>query len=522
MFHEHVEATPNAVYLESENRRLTYLECNMEASRVAASMVAGGLKRGDRVALAAGNSFEQVVSLHACFALGVVAVPLNARSAAGELATSIRNTQCKAALVQAADVEKFAEACGLAGASGVRLVVVGDDAAVLGAAAAGSGAVRGAVRVTSYREVSCVRRAAVPIACSKPGDIAMLQQTGGTTGTPKTAALTNSNLAAAAIMMRRHIDGVVRSDTVRSLVVQPLYHIMGFINTVGLALVDGGTLVFSASCKAPDVLRAIAKLRPNYFAAVPTLLAKVEREASTAHAAELDSLDVVVVGGSPLPEEIARGFKARFGVRMLQGYGMSEVPVVAMESGDEGCCRGGVGRMLSPGQARIVDVDDRARDVLPGQAGELLVRGPQVCAGYFGNAQATADAMVDGWFATGDIVVRDADGYMTIVGRKKEMIVSSGFNVYPAEIDDVLYRHPAVLEACTVGVPHPERVEIPKSYVVLKPGRSATVDELVQFCRQHLAAYKVPKLVEFVEDLPKTSVGKPDRRALAGSKGQSL
>lgn len=514
MFYEHVKATPNAVYLESESRRLTYLECDTEAGRVAASMVMCGLRCGDRVALAAGNSFEQVVLLHACFALGVIAVPLNSRSTAGELATLIRKTQCKAVLVRALDVEKFAEACELAGASDISLVVTAGDADSARSVAASCAKLSG-IRVISYDEVASARRLVVPAACVKPDDIAMLQQTGGTTGTPKTAALTNRNLVAAATMMRRHIDGVLQSKPVKSLVVQPLYHIMGFINTVGLALVDGGTLAFSNSCKAPDVLNAIAKLRPNYFAAVPTLLAKVEREASSARVGRLDSLDVVVVGGSPLPEGIARGFKARFGVRMLQGYGMSEVPVVAMENGDESCCRGGVGSVLAPGRARIVDVGNRERDVAIGQAGELLVRGPQVAMGYFGDARATCDAMKDGWFATGDIVMCDEDGYMTIVGRKKEMIVSSGFNVYPAEIDDVLYRHPAVLEACTVSVPHPDRVEVPKAYVVLKEGRTATVSELVSFCRQHLVAYKVPKQIEFVEDLPKTSVGKPDRRALA-------
>ena len=306
MFYEHVKATPNAVYLESESRRLTYLECDTEAGRVAASMVARGLRCGDRVALAAGNSFEQVVLLHACFTLGVIAVPLNSRSTADELATLIRKTQCKAVLVRASDVEKFAEACELAGASDISLVVTAGDVGSARSVAA-SCAKLGGIRVVSYDEVASARRMVVPAACVKPDDIAMLQQTGGTTGTPKTAALTNRNLVAAATMMRRHIDGVLQSKPVKSLVVQPLYHIMGFINTVGLALVDGGTLAFSNSCKAPDVLNAIAKLRPNYFAAVPTLLAKVEREASSARVGRLDSLDVVVVGGSPLPEEIARG-----------------------------------------------------------------------------------------------------------------------------------------------------------------------------------------------------------------------
>lgn len=506
MFHAHVSATPDVVYLESERGRLTYAQCGTEVCRVAASMAAGGLCHGDRVALAAGNSFEQVISLHACFALGVVAVPLNARSTVDELAISIRNTQCKAVFVQAGDMEKFVQVRSLAGASGLRIVFAGKPAAQCMQTEAG---------LIAYDEIVHVSCAAAPKARVAPGDIAMLQQTGGSTGNPKTAALTNENLAAAAIMMRWHINGALSSARVKTLVVQPLYHIMGFINTIGLALVDGGTLAFAESCKAPDVLRAIARLRPNYFAAVPTLLAKVEREVPSADAPRIDSLDLVVVGGSPLPEEIARRFKARFGVRMAQGYGMSEIPVIAMEECDGGACRGGVGCALPPGKTRIVKVDDRSCEVGPGKAGELLVRGPQVALGYFGDARATAEAMADGWFETGDIVTCGDDGYMTIVGRKKEMIVSSGFNVYPAEIDAVLYSHPAVIEACTVGVSHPERVEVPKSYVVLKKGYAATVNELVQFCRQHLAAYKVPKLIEFVDDLPKTSVGKPDRRALA-------
>jgi long-chain acyl-CoA synthetase len=222
-----------------------------------------------------------------------------------------------------------------------------------------------------------------------------------------------------------------------------------------------------------------------------------------------------------MPLEVMEAFEQRFGATIIEGYGLSETSPVTHVNPATGLRKPGtIGIPVPDTDAEIVDIDTGTRVLPPGEPGELRIRGPQVMAGYWGMPEETADAMRDGWFYTGDIATMDEDGYFTIVDRKKDMILASGLNVYPREVEEVLYEHPAVLEAGVIGVPDPYRGESVKAYVVLKPGASATAEELEAYCREHLSAYKVPHAFEFRDTLPKSGVGKVLRRVLVEEERQ--
>lgn len=294
----------------------------------------------------------------------------------------------------------------------------------------------------------------------------------------------------------------------------PFFHVYGMTVAMNFALNLGASLVIMPRFEVQEALRLISRYRPTIFPGVPTMYVAINSCPETPQH-DLRSIEACLSGAAPLPAEVQRQFEAITGGRLVEGYGLTEAAPVTHCNPTYGQRRAGsIGVPLPDVDARIVDLEKGETELPIGQVGELVVRGPQVMRGYWNMPEETATVLRNGWLYTGDVARRDEDGYFYLVDRKKDVIIASGFNIYPREIDEVLYAHPKVREAVAVGIPDPYRGETVKVFVVLKSGEVATEEEIIGYCRQHLARYKVPTAVEFRSSLPKSMVGKVLRRAL--------
>ena len=346
------------------------------------------------------------------------------------------------------------------------------------------------------------------------GDIALLQYTGGTTGPAKGVMLSHGNLSYHVQQLRAWLPTLRDGEEV-ALGSLPYFHVFGFTCSMLLSIYTGAAVVLMPNPRDIDrMMSNIQKHRISLFPAVPALFNSLNRHPRLT-AYDVSSIRCCVSGSAPLPADVLRRFEELTGAKISEGFGMTECSPCTHCNPIDGLRKvGSIGVPLPNTDARIVDPDDGVTDMPVGTEGELIVSGPQVMLGYWGRDEATAATIRDGWLYTGDLAVVDDDGFFRIVGRKKDMILASGYNVYPDEIDRVLAGHPAVFEACTIGIPDEKRGETVKAFVALLPGKSATADELAEHCRENLAAYKVPRDIEFRADLPKSSMMKLLRREL--------
>ncbi|NBQ43740.1 MAG: long-chain fatty acid--CoA ligase [Mycobacteriaceae bacterium] len=305
-----------------------------------------------------------------------------------------------------------------------------------------------------------------------------------------------------------------KDEPLRALAAVPIYHIYGFNMNVNANHVSGGTIIMVPQPSVDNVLEAINKHEPNLFPAVPAMIIGLNQHPDIS-TSKIGSVKAVVSGSAPLPLEAMKTFEALSGALIFEGYGMSETSNIVTANPLFTVRKpGGVGIPFPDNDVRIVDLDDPDKEMPLGEPGELLCKGPTVMREYWNNPAETEKTFRDGWLLTGDIAYMDTDGHVFIVDRKKDMILSSGFNVYPREIDELMYTHPKVLQACSFGIPDEKRGESLKLALVLKPGQEMTEDEVREFCKANLSGYKVPKQVAFMAELPVTSVGKPDRKKL--------
>src|SRR5438309_860828 len=348
---------------------------------------------------------------------------------------------------------------------------------------------------------------------ARPDDVAVLQYTGGTTGTPKGAMLTHRNLVANAVQTAAWFaTGAQESERVLGAI--PLFHVYGLTAVMLLSIVKGNEMILYPNPREIDaILKLIDKTKPTLFPGVPTMYIAILRHPDVAKY-DLRSVRACISGAAPLPNEVRKQFEAATGGRLVEGYGLTEASPVTHCNPLNGIVKECIGIPFPDTDAKLVDPEDPSRTVGPGEAGELAVRGPQVMKGYWNHPDETAAVLRDGWLLTGDIAKMDEDGYFSIVDRKKDLILCSGYNVYPREVEEVLFMHPAVAEAAAIGIPDAYRGESVTAFVVLKGGMTATEAEIVAFCKERLAAFKVPKAVEFTKDLPKSLVGKVLRREL--------
>lgn len=348
---------------------------------------------------------------------------------------------------------------------------------------------------------------------------AVLLYTGGTTGVPKGAALSHRNLVCNTLQARAWFSQL-RPGEGTTLAVIPFFHSYGMTSAMNLCISNGSRLILLPRFEIARVFGAIARYRPTMFPGVPTMYTAIINHPQ-ARTVNMRSIHACISGAAPLPGEVQAQFETLTGGRLVEGYGLTETSPVTHVNPMQGTRKlGSIGVPIPDTDARIVDPEHLDRTLGIEAVGELAIRGPQVMTGYWQHPEETSLVMRDGWLLTGDIAKMDHDGFFFIVDRKKELIKSGGMNVFPREVEEVLYAHPAVLEAAAIGVPDAYRGEVVKAFVVLKPGATGTADDLIEHCRQHLAKFKVPQTIEFRDQLPKSLVGKILRRVLSEEEGR--
>jgi len=348
-------------------------------------------------------------------------------------------------------------------------------------------------------------------------DLAVFQYTGGTTGVSKGTMLTHRNLVSNVVQCRAWFPGIREGEDI-VLCTLPFFHSYGMTVDMNLGIFIGANLVLIPNPRDLHmILKAISKHRPTLFPGVPAMyITLINSPEVQSGKMDISSIRACLSGAAPLPVEVQEEFEKITGGKLVEGYGLSEASPVTHANPIEGMRKtGSIGMPLPNTEVKVVDVEDRTRELPVGEIGELTVRGPQVMKGYWNMPEETEMVLDDeGWLYTGDIARADSDGFFYIVDRKKDMIIASGYNIYPRDVEEVLFEHPKVADVAVAGVPDPKRGETVKAYIVLKEGETATEEEIKEFCRERMSKYKVPTLVEFRDELPKTMVGKVLRRVL--------
>ncbi|MER6356332.1 long-chain fatty acid--CoA ligase [Streptomyces sp. NPDC001634] len=463
----------------------TYAELDERSARAAALLRAEGVRPGDRVALMLPNVPEFVVLYYGVLRAGAIVVPMNPLLKTRETEYHLND-------------------------SGAVLLFEWHQAPGEGAQGAAAAGVRHiAVEPSVFAELLAGHEPLSGVTETAGEDVAVLLYTSGTTGRPKGAALTHAGLRHNTDVNATLIQRMTSEDVVVGCL--PLFHIFGQICTMSVAVRSGASLVLIPRFDPGTVLDAIARERATVFEGVPTMYAALLQ-----HPAEADvsTLRMCISGGASLPVEVLHGFERRFGCMVLEGFGMSETsPVVSFNHPDRPRKAGSVGTPIQDVEVRLLD--EKGQDVAFGEIGELAVRGPNVMKGYWNRPEETAATIPDGWLRTGDLARQDEDGYLYIVDRKKDMIIRGGYNVYPREIEEVLHEHPAVALAAVVGVSHQELGEEIAAAVVLRPGAQAAPEELQQYVKDRVAAYKYPRAVWLVDKLPTGPSGKILKREIS-------
>ena len=487
----------DAVALISRGRTTTYGALRSQVAGLRGGLAGLGLQPGDRVAMLCANNWYFVVSYLATLGAGLVAVPLNPLSPAREIERELAAVGARALIVGPAGRASLGQ-LDHGAVPELEHVVVTDTADRASAAAA-------------IPLDDLLASAPVPVVEREPDDLAALLFTSGTAGAPKAAMLTHGNLLANQEQMQALATRAQRPDDV-SLGLLPLFHIFGLNVVLGLSLAAGSAVLLIERFDPSSSLEAIARHHVTVLPGAPAMW--------TAWAAQPDvpadafaSVRIAASGAAKLPSEVANAMKQRFGVTVAEGYGLTEAsPVVTTAAGEE-VRPGSIGTPLPGVSRRLVDAD--GDDVLVGDTGEIWVHGPNVFPGYWQDEDATRRALTaDGWLRTGDLAVVDDDGYLYLVDRAKDLIIVSGFNVYPAEVEDLIAELPGVAACAVIGVAHPYSGEAVKAFVVVEPGHSFEEDQIIDWCAQHLARYKCPAKVMFVDELPRNAGGKVIRREL--------
>jgi long-chain acyl-CoA synthetase len=481
-------------------RRITYQQLDAAARRFAGALYGLGIRPGKHVALMLPNVPQFVIAYFGAHYAGCPVIPLNVLLTANEVAYHLRDSDAVALVAWEGMLEaakpgfERVEHCH-------HLVVAKADPTDT---TTGPGTSNMSALIASASPVE-------DLPPTQPDDTAVILYTSGTTGQPKGAELTHFNLFYNALYSRTRL--LAMSTDCVALVTLPLFHSFGQTVLQNAVLGAGGTLVLLPRFTPDDALGLMQAHRVTLFAGVPTMYFALLHHPEAGRY-DVGSLERCVSGGSAMPVEVMKAFDERYGVNILEGYGLSETsPVASFNQLDRPKKPGSIGLPIEDVEFRLVD--DEGRVVTePGVAGEIWIYGPNVMKGYYNKPEANASSIERGWFKTGDVATRDADGFYFIVDRKKDMIIRGGFNVYPREVEEVLYAHPAVAEAAVVGVPHERHGEEIKAVIALKPGHQASADDIVEHCKQSLAAYKYPRIVELRDALPKGPTGKILKRVL--------
>jgi long-chain acyl-CoA synthetase len=469
---------------------LNYGLLDAGAQRAAGLLRAHGIEAGDRVGMQLPNVPYFPVVYFGALRLGAVVVPMNPLLKGREVGYHLKDSGAKVLVAWHGFAEPAQAGCEEAGAELI-LVTPGEFEQALG----------GAEPVED-------------IADRADDDPAVIIYTSGTTGTPKGATLTHSNLAAGAETARDLVDAGPETVTLATL---PLFHVFGMNSVMNCTVQARGLLTLLPRFEPDKALEIIQRDKVTTFAGVPTMYTALLHHPEAGDY-DTSSLDLSVSGGSAMPVEVLKGFDEAFGTKVLEGYGLSETTGMgSFNLPSQERKPGSIGVPIGGTEFRLVD--DDGNDVPAGEPGEIAIRGPFVMRGYWERDDATAETIRDGWFHTGDMATVDDDGYFFIVDRKKELIIRGGYNVYPREIEEVLYEHPAVREAAVVGVPHDALGEEVGAAIALKDGAEASEDDIRAFAKERVAAYKYPRQIWFVAELPKGPTGKVLKREIEAPSG---
>ena len=471
--------------LRMDDATLTYDEFRDAALRVAAGLQARGVQPGDRVGMVLPNVLSFPVVFYGALMAGAAVVPMNPLLKAREVEYFLRDSGARVVVTGEASAEPVTEA---AGTVGIEAVTVGP--AMPDAVMADEGI-------------------AAPVDRSGE-DTAVILYTSGTTGQPKGAELTHASLNSNAHTTQETLLEGSPDDVIMGCL--PLFHVFGLTCSLNAGVLSGALLTLIPRFDGAKALDVIERDGVTVFEGVPTMFSAMLHQPDAADR-DVSSLRLCVSGGSAMPVEVMRSFEETFGCIVLEGYGLSETsPVASFNHPHAERKPGSIGTPIRGVELRLVD--DDGKDVPAGDVGEIAIRGENVMKGYWGREEETAKAIPDGWFRSGDLARQDDDGYYFIVDRKKEMIIRGGYNVYPREIEEALYEHPAVAEAACIGIKHADLGEEVAAAVALKPGASAEVDELRNFVKERVAAYKYPRHLWLVDALPKGPTGKILRRSV--------
>ncbi|GKV56721.1 long-chain-fatty-acid--CoA ligase [Sporosarcina sp. NCCP-2222] len=484
----------------------SYAEFDQSVSMFASALQDLGIQKGDHVAFLLGNTPHFLISLYATMRIGATAIPVNPIYSPDEISYILHNSDAKAVIALDALiplVEKAAGAfpsishyiiCEASPDAEEKLKALPDEVKA---------------KVLPFSRLIMAGKADVIPVDVDENETAIILYTSGTTGHPKGAMLTHKNLYSNA---RDVGDYLGFSEHDRVVATLPVFHVFALTVVVNAPLLKGATVLLIPRFSPQDVFATIRKEKGTVFAGVPTMF-NFLYQYPEGNPDDFQTIRLAISGGSSLPVALLHNFEDKFNVRVSEGYGLSEAsPVTCFNPLDRDRVPGSIGTNIVNVENKVVD--EFGDEVPRGEVGELIVRGPNVMKGYYKMPEETAAAIRNGWLYTGDLAKQDEDGYFYIVDRKKDMIIVGGYNVYPREVEEVLFAHPAVVEAAVIGVPDQDFGEAVHAFVVLKPGASLNEEQVKAYCEEKLAKYKVPEHVEFLDELPKNTTGKILRRTL--------
>jgi long-chain acyl-CoA synthetase len=501
MLRESARRAPAKTAVILGDATLSYAQLDELSDKLAANLTGAGLAIGDRVGLQLPNIPQFVIAYFGILKAGGVVVPMNVLLKAPEIAFQLENSGARTLITYGGFIDEAAKAAEAAAVTS--LYVVGETVSETGAA--------------PFEALLAGDPPGPQLAARGPADPAVIIYTSGTTGTPKGAVLSHIGLYMNADIPGRLFE-FAEEDV--AIVALPLFHVFALSSIMNTCVLLGGTMTLVPRFDPRAVLQLMQRDRVTVFMGVPTMYIALLQAIDAADAGDYDlaSLRVAVSGGAPIPAEVIDAFESRFGVPILEGYGLSESSSTATFN-------------ISVTERKVYSVgkpiwgtslqiwDEESRPLPPGadHVGEVVLRGMNIMTGYYDNPEATAKAFAGGWFHTGDLGYVDEDGFLFIVDRIKDLIIRGGYNVYPREVEEVLYAHPAVAEAAVIGVPDPKMGEEVRAIVAVKPGQSVTEAELIEFVKERAAAYKYPRAIEFRDSLPKGATGKILKKELRPS-----
>ena len=508
---------PDKTALNYFGTEITFWELRTQILRFANALSALGIQKGERVGIHLPNCPQYPIVYYAALSLGAIIVNLNPLYTPDELKLMANTSGLTTLVTFDMALQAIRTLCKEIKIP--RVIVTGMTDYIKGFPVSSAKSLDLEEGWFHFAELldktTSTKRVKVEVT---PEDPALIQFTGGTTGVPKGAVLTHGNVIAgvfACALWGNPTISMTPPERRSVMAVLPYFHVYGNIVVMNWAMFSCATQYQVPRFNIDEMMGMLANINEiTFFPTVPTLITALINHPKAEELNLAKKIGLLNSGAAPMATELIDQVKD-MGIFFSEGYGMSESTSLGICNPILGLKKvGSIGIPITDNDVKLVDVEDGITEVAQGQPGEIIMKGPIIMQGYWNNPEETAGQLKDGWLYTGDIAIRDEDGYMFIVDRKKDMIIAGGFNIYPREIDEVLFQHPKIAEAVSLGIKDPYRGETVKAYIVLKPGVTSTTEEIISFCKEKLAPYKVPKLVEFRESIPKSAVGKILRKAL--------